>query len=71
MALQPTSATMPSAHATMLSTNRGSSCRWLRMIPTLGTNAATDTLPGVGLRQGGKVHANLEIDRVAYLRSAA
>ena len=26
-----------SAHATMLRTNNGSSCRWLRMIPSLGT----------------------------------
>jgi hypothetical protein len=48
MAVQPTSATMPSAQATMLRTNSGSSCRWLHMIPSLGTNAATDTLPGSG-----------------------
>jgi hypothetical protein len=37
------------------------------MIPSLGTNAPTDTLPGVGLRQGGKARANLEMDRVACL----
>ena len=36
------------AHATILRTNSGSSCRWLRMIPSLGTNAATDPLPGSG-----------------------
>jgi len=28
---------MPSVHATILRTNSGSSCRWLRMIPSLGT----------------------------------
>jgi hypothetical protein len=41
-------ATMSNAHATILRTSIGSSCRWLRMIPSLGTNAPTDTLPGSG-----------------------
>jgi hypothetical protein len=30
----------PSAHATILRTNSGPSCRWLRIIPSLGTNAS-------------------------------
>ena len=34
------------------------------MIPSLGTNAATDTLPGLGCV---RAHANLEIDRVACI----
>jgi hypothetical protein len=33
MAVQPTSATMPSAHVTTLRTNCGSSCRWLDSAP--------------------------------------
>ena len=32
-------ANLPSTHATKLRTNSGSSCRWLRMIPSLGTKA--------------------------------
>ena len=35
-----TSAIMRSAHATIRRTNSGSSCRWLRMIPSLGTITA-------------------------------
>ena len=37
------------------------------MIPSLGTNAATDTLPGSGCDQCGRAHANLETDRVVCL----
>jgi hypothetical protein len=37
------------------------------MIPSLGTNAATDTPVGPG--QGGRAHANLEMDRVACLEA--
>jgi hypothetical protein len=34
----PPSATVPSAHVTILRRNSGSSCRWLRVIPSLGTS---------------------------------
>jgi hypothetical protein len=44
-AMQRTSDTVPSTHASILRTNGGSWCRWLRMIPSPGTNASTDTLP--------------------------
>jgi hypothetical protein len=43
-AVAGSSATMPSAHATMLRTNSGSSCRWLRMTPSLGTKLRFSTL---------------------------
>jgi hypothetical protein len=46
------------AHAIILRTNSGSSRRWLRMIPSLGTGAATDTLRGRGVRLGGKGRTN-------------
>jgi hypothetical protein len=55
---------LPSTHATILRTNSGSSCRWLRMIPSLGTNAAADALPERDA-SGGK--ANLEMDRIACI----
>src|SRR5882762_2322226 len=35
---------MPNAHATILRTNSGSSCRWLRMILSLGTRLFRDVL---------------------------
>jgi hypothetical protein len=37
------------------------------VIPSLATNAATDTLPGSDHVQCGRAHANLEADRVVCL----
>jgi hypothetical protein len=61
----------PSAHVTILSTNSGSSCRWLRMIPSLGTNAGTDTLPGSGCDQcAGRTRTSKRIGSSALTRGA-
>jgi hypothetical protein len=65
------SAAVPSTHATMLRTNSGSSYRWLRMIPSLGTNAGTDTLPGSGCDQcAGRTRTSKRIGSSALARGA-
>lgn len=40
------------AHATIVRTNSGSSCRWLRMIPSLGTKSAIEPVVAPHARTG-------------------